>query len=154
MKRGISFEIPNKCGTFLGDVLKPIDITDFIWRVSNEESYLEVNDKLDEELFPEEKKVMPGTELKNLLENNVYYIIFADLKAYPKENISELATYEEFIESDCELVLLVVDSCYTTIYCKDKEKLELLYRNAQAYEFKDVQYVTEKNDIRTRLTVW
>uniref|UniRef100_UPI0015F71EA8 DUF2691 family protein n=1 Tax=Priestia aryabhattai TaxID=412384 RepID=UPI0015F71EA8 len=107
-----------------------------------------------EELFPEEKKVMPGTELKNLLENNVYYIIFADLKAYPKEKISEIATYEEFIESNCELVLLVVDSCYTTIYCKDKEKLGLLYRNAQAYRFKDVQYVTEKNDTRTRLTVW
>ncbi|MBY0200505.1 DUF2691 family protein [Priestia megaterium] len=81
-------------------------------------------------------------------------MIFADLKAYPKETISEIEIYEEFIESDYELVLLVVDSCYTTVYCKDKEKLELLYRNAQAYEFKDVQYVTEKNDTRTRLTAW
>ncbi len=29
MKRGFSFKIPNEYGRFLGEILKPIDITEF-----------------------------------------------------------------------------------------------------------------------------
>ncbi|PGC28162.1 hypothetical protein COM11_18930 [Bacillus pseudomycoides] len=36
---------------------------------------------------------MEGADLKKLLENNVYYIIFADLQAYPKDKVSEIETY-------------------------------------------------------------
>ncbi|MBM4765129.1 DUF2691 family protein [Bacillus sp. B15-48] len=154
MKRGISFELPNEYGTFLGDVLKPIDITAFSWRIGSGESYKIMNNELSEDLFPEDKKVMEGIALKELLENNSYYIIFADLQAYPKGKIAEINTYEEFTKSDCELVLLVVDSCYATIYCKDKDKLELLYKNARDCRFEDVEYITNENDTRTRLSVW
>ncbi|RFU67179.1 DUF2691 family protein [Bacillus sp. V59.32b] len=154
MKRGISFEIPNEYGTFLGDVLKPINTTEYSWRIGSGESYIVVDDKLDEELFSADKKVMEDKELKNLLENNRYYIIFADLQAYPKGNISKIETYEDFTESQCELVLLVVDSTHSTIYCKDNEKLKLFYKNAQDYGFEEVQYITDENDTRTRLSVW
>lgn len=92
---------------------------------------------------------MEGADLKNLLENNVYYIIFADLQAYPKGKVSAIETYEEFVDSECELVLFVVDSYYTVIYCKDKAKLELLYKNAEDFGFKDTQFITDKNDTRT-----
>lgn len=154
MKRGISFEIPNEYGTLLGEVLKPIDTTVFSWRIGNGESYIVVDDELNEELFSEDKKAIEGSELKNLLENNMYYIIFADLQAYPKGEFSDIETYEEFIESQCELVLLVVDSCYVTIYCKNKETIELLYKNATEYGFKNVKYITDENDTRTMLSVW
>ncbi|MGE7604411.1 DUF2691 family protein [Peribacillus sp. NPDC097675] len=154
MKKGISFEIPNEYGTFIGEVLKPIDITVFSWRIGNGESYIIVDDELDEELFTEDKKVIEGAELKTLLENNIYYIIFADLQAYPKGEFSDIETYEEFIESQCELILLVVDSCYITIYCKNKETIELLYKNAIESGFEDVEYITDENDTRTRLSAW
>ena len=154
MRRGISFELPNEYGTFLGDVLKPIDITAFSWRIDSVESYKIMNNELGKDLFPEDKKVMEGIALKKLLENSSYYIIFADLQAYPKGKIAEISTYEEFTKSDCELVLLVVDSCYATIYCKDKDKLELLYKNARDCRFEDVEYITDENDTRTRLSVW
>ncbi|ARK30222.1 DUF2691 family protein [Halalkalibacter krulwichiae] len=154
MKRGISFEIPNEYGTFLGEVLKPIDTTVFSWRIGNGESYIVVDDELDEELFSEDKKAIEGAELKKLLENNKYYIIFADLQAYPKDEFSDIETYEDFIKSQCELVLLVVDSCYVTIYCKNKETIELLYKNATQCGFEDVEYITDENDTRTRLSAW
>ncbi len=89
-----------------------------------------------------------------MLENDSYYVIFADLQAYSKGEIVEINTYEEFEKSNCELVLLVVDSYYATIYCKDKDKLELLFKNAQNYAFENVAYVTDENDTRTGLTVW
>lgn len=154
MKRGISFEIPNEYGTILGEVLKPIDTTVFSWRIGNGESYIVVDGELDEALFSEDKKAIEGTELKKLLENNKYYIVFADLQAYPKGEFSEIETYENFIESKCELVLLVVDSCYFTIYCRNKETIELLYKNATDCGFEDIKYITDENDTRTRLSAW
>ncbi|MCS3483374.1 hypothetical protein M2369_000862 [Bacillus sp. JUb11] len=38
MKRGMTFTIPNEYGVFLGEVLKPIDITKFSWRIDTEDS--------------------------------------------------------------------------------------------------------------------
>ncbi|MGG3942132.1 DUF2691 family protein [Peribacillus psychrosaccharolyticus] len=154
MNRGISFESPNEYGTILGEVLKPIDTTIFKWRIGNGESYIVVDDELDEALFSEDKKAIEGTELKKLLENNKYYIVFADLQAYPKGEFFEIETYENFIESKCELVLLVVDSCYFTIYCRNKETIELLYKNATDCGFEDIKYITDENDTRTRLSAW
>ena len=154
MKRGISFEIPNEYGTILREVFKPIDTTVFSWRIGNGESYIVVDDEVDEALFSEDKKAIEGTELKKLLDNNKFYIVSADLQAYPKGGFTEIETYEDFIESHCELVLLVVDSCYFTIYCRNKETIELLYKNAADCGFEDIEYITDENDTRTRLSVW
>ena len=96
---------------------------------------------------------MDGIELKHLIENKTYYMIFADLQAYPKGTLSHIKTYEEFIESQCELVLLVADCSYVTIYCKNKGTLEWLYKNAVECGFEDVTYITDENDARTRLSV-
>lgn len=154
MRRGISFEIPNEYGSLLGDVLKPIDITAFNWRIGSGESYIVVNDQLDKELFSEDREIIQGVELKNLLEKNKYYIIFAELQAFPMEEIPHIATFEEFTQSECELVLLVVDCSYVTIYCKSQMAIKLLYKNAINCGFEDIKYITDENDSRTRLSVW
>ncbi|MFO1443908.1 DUF2691 family protein [Bacillus sp. Bva_UNVM-123] len=155
MKRGICFEIPNKYGSFLGEILKPYEITEFIWRSGGEESYLVEDDELGELLFPDEVNWMNGLILKDLLEGNKYYLIFVDLKAYSKgKNPADIESYEDFLNSDCQLVLLVVDSTYVTIYCKDRVKLESLYHNAKIKGFDNIRYITDKNDARTKLSVW
>ena len=155
MKRGLSFEIPNAYGKFLGEILGPIDITAFDWYIGGEESYLVKNGTLEEPLFPGEINGLAGTILKDIVENNEYYLIFANLKAYPIEkNVIDIRTYEEFLNSDCQLVLLVIDCSYVVIYSKDKEKLESLYRNARTKKFANIQYITDENDSRTRLSVW
>ena len=137
MKRGLTFEIPNKYGSLLGEVLKPIDITTLIWCIGGGESYKVVNNQLDEDLFSFDKEIIEGAEVKNLLENNKYYIIFTDLKAYPKgKEFLHIETYEDFMVSNCELVLLVVDCSYTTIYCKNQEVIEFLYNNAIVADLK------------------
>ncbi|WP_270606775.1 DUF2691 family protein [Bacillus mobilis] len=154
MKRGVIVDIPNEYDNLLWKVLKPIDITLFDWRVENEESYFVLSDELGPELFSEDNKVMSGLELKKLIKDNIYYLIFADLKAYPKgEVLEEIETYEEFKESKCELVLLVADCTYVTIYAKDQKAIELMYENARNQGFY-VEYVTDENDGRTRLSVW
>ncbi|PQZ52792.1 MULTISPECIES: DUF2691 family protein [Bacillus] len=154
MKRGIFVDIPNEYTNLLWKVLRPVDITVFDWRVENEESYLVVRDGIGSELFSEDKKIMNGLELKKLIKDNIYYLIFADLKAYPKgEALGEIETYEEFKESKCEVVVLVADGDYIQIYAKDQEVIELMYENALNQGLY-VEYVTDENDGRTRLSVW
>ncbi len=155
MKRGISFEIPNKYGSFLGEIVKPIDMTDLHWRVEDAESYLVVKDQLADELFPKHLNIITGMGLKEYLEKNRYYLIFADLKAFPiGEILKDVETYEEFANSTCQLVLLIADSAYATIYCKEKEHIEWLYQNAKSLGFKNIQYITDENDTRIKLSVW
>ncbi|KOP83866.1 DUF2691 family protein [Cytobacillus solani] len=155
MKRGISFEIPNKYGNFLGKILKPIEMSKLNWHVENVESYLVVKDQLADELFPQQLNGMAGMGLRDYLENNTYYLIFADLKAFPSgESLRNVETYEEFVNSKCQLVLLIVDSAYVTIYCKEKEDIESLYQNAKSLGFENIQYITDDHDTRTRLSVW
>ncbi|TWT06350.1 DUF2691 family protein [Planococcus sp. CPCC 101016] len=153
MKRGISFELPNEYGFFLAEILKPIDMTALSWRLGSGESYKVVNNELSENLFLEDEKLIEGKLLKKLLENNPYYVIVADLQAHPKGKVTEINTYEEFVKSECELVLLVVDCYYATVYCKNSEKLELLYTHAHNCGFENIEYITDENDGRTRLSV-
>ncbi|MEI3893293.1 MULTISPECIES: DUF2691 family protein [Bacillus] len=153
MKRGIFVEVSNEYDNLLWKVLKPINIASFNWRVGNEESYLIARVGLDEALFPEEPSVVEGLDLKNLVEGNIYYLIFADLKAYPKGEIAiDIETYEEFKESKCEVVVLVADGDYIQIYVKDQEAIEMMYENALTQGFY-VEYITDENDGRTCLSV-
>ncbi|MED1114622.1 DUF2691 family protein [Bacillus paramycoides] len=154
MKRGITVDIPGGYDNLLWKVLKPIDITAFDWKVGNEESYLIAGNGLGPELFSEDNEVMKGSELKKLLKDNIYYLIFVDLKAYPKgEVLGEIETYEEFKESMCEVVVLVADGDYIQIYAKDQEVIEMMYENALNQGLY-VEYITDENDGRTRLSVW
>ncbi|MDF9557716.1 DUF2691 family protein [Bacillus tropicus] len=153
MKRGIFVEIPNEYNNLLWKVLKPIHIPSYDWWVGSEESYLVARGGLDEALFPEEPSVMEGSDLNRLFKANVYYLIFADLKAYPKgEEARDIETYEEFKESKCEVAVLVVDAQYIQIYAKEQKAIELIYENAHDLGFY-VEYVTDENDGRTRLSV-
>ncbi|PSL36292.1 uncharacterized protein DUF2691 [Planomicrobium soli] len=154
MRRGISFEIPNEYGKFLWEILEPVDVAAFDWRIGSGETYRVVNDQLDKELFLDDKNVIEGRRLKNLLDVNKYYIIFADLQAFPKNRVARVETFEEFLESSCELVLLVVDCSYATIYCKNQETIESIHNNAITWGFESIEYITAENDPRTRLSVW
>lgn len=151
MKRGIRFEIPNEYGSYLCDVLTPLDITKFNWQSGGVESYfIENNDELGELLFTD----VDGSTFKKIIEDNKHYLIFVDLKAYSKgKNLTAIETYKDFKDSDCELVLLIVDSIYVTIYCKDSEKLERLYSNAKIRKFTNLQYITDNNDELQNLTI-
>ncbi|UGB28761.1 DUF2691 family protein [Metabacillus sp. B2-18] len=155
MERGISFEIPNKYGSLLGEILMPFETAKFIWRTGGEESYLLKGDELGELLFKDEINWLEGRHFKKLIEENNYYLIFTDLKAYPKnKQLDNIKTYEDYLKSECQLVLLIVDSAYVTIYCKDNESLKRLYENAKNKGFDHLQYITDKNDSRANLTVW
>lgn len=103
-------------------------------------------------MFALDQETIEGKSLKELIESNTYYLIFADLKAFSKGiQIVPIETYNDFLDSSCALVLLIVDCSYVTIYSKEQETIELLYRNALICEFEQVSYLTDETDGRTRL---
>ncbi|MEK7015956.1 DUF2691 family protein [Bacillus sp. FSL R9-9410] len=154
MKRGITVDILDGYDNLLWKVLKPIDITVFDWQaVGREEAYIIIGNELGPELFSEDKEIIEGSELKKQIKDNIYYLLFVDLKAYPKgEELGEIETYEEFKESKCEVVVLVADGDYIQIYAKNQEEIEMMYENALNQGFY-VEYITDKNDGRTRMSV-
>lgn len=155
MKRGIQFHIPNAYGSFLGEILKPIGISNYDWFVGGGESYVVVDDTLGESLFPNHAPCMTGEELQRIVEDQKYYLIFADLKAFPRgDAVPDVQTYKDYAESDCQIALLVIDSCYTAVYMKDAEKREELYNHVKRLGCERLDYITDENDSRTRISVW
>ncbi|WFR61687.1 DUF2691 family protein [Paenibacillus amylolyticus] len=155
MIRGIRFEIPNAYGRFLGEILRPMGVSNYDWFIGGEESYFIEDDTLGDELFPDMIIGMNGEELQQIIDNNEYYLIFANLKAFPKAvKITDVITYEDYMLSDCQVVLLVIDSIYVTVYCKDLQKVEELYNHISRQGFEFLEYLTDENDTRTKLSVW
>lgn len=142
VKRGISFQIPNEYGRFLNDILEPLDCALYNWLIGNGQILQAIDDQLiDEELFRENETIISGAELNYRINRKSYYTIFADLKGFPKgKKISKIETYEDYLQSDCKIVLLITDSIYVSVYCKDEGILDRLYGNAKNKEYHSMIY--------------
>lgn len=77
---------------------------------------------------------------------------FVRLRRYPKgAEITEIDTYEEYLEGPCNVIILFYDGGYCQIYAKDEAVTHNLYRVAEKYRFEDIEYVYGWNDGRTRM---
>nr|WP_237562757.1 DUF2691 family protein [Bacillus velezensis] len=89
MKRGITFDIPNEFGRFAADILQPFPISSYTWFIGDGEAYTEFKEDTDTDLFPQNQRIIQGQELRQRLEGNPYYMIFAELKAFPGGMVTE-----------------------------------------------------------------
>lgn len=149
MIRGIKFEIPNSYGSYINEILNGIDLKQYKWKVDEDEIYLDD----EHSLFPYE--VISGVDFKKTISRFSYYIVFAKLQAYsPNSNFCELNDYDDFLKSNCELVIFFIDSIFVDIYSKDKEVINKIKNNAERWKFKGISYITDKNDRMTKFSVW
>lgn len=126
-------------------MLEPVDCNKYSWYIDRDEIIVSTSDGC-KGLF--EDQVVKGTDFSNLINNNSYYMIFAVLKAFPDSvPITQIATYEDFINSKCEIIMLVADNTFTDVYCKDISLIEKLYDNAAAKGYTEIEYIDE-NDSR------
>ena len=152
MKRGITFEIPNTYGNYLSDILEPLSALELFWSIEEQEIYTVQGDRLSDTLLLPNNTTIENKPFWERLEGNEYYIIFSDLKAYSTPNIDVVSTYADFLQSNCQLVLLIADCTVVTIYCKIPQLLEALYNQAVVKGFKNIEYITNENDARTHLS--
>ncbi|MEC0248026.1 DUF2691 family protein [Paenibacillus chitinolyticus] len=152
MTRGISFLLPDPYGTPLADLLSPVELTAYNWLVDGVESYVLEEDGLGPPLFPNPVETMDGGRFKERIGAGRHYLIFVDIKAFPAgSTVQKVRNYGQFTSSGCELALIIADSVYADLYCKDQELLARLEANAVERGYENVVSITDDNDFRTRL---
>lgn len=152
-KRGLTFKIPNEYGALIADIVEPVKCDNYNWHIDNDEIHLVIEDALtDNWLFNE--TVVKGKDFSRAITSNIYYTIFAELKAFPKNQpITIVSGYKDFINSDCQVIVLIYDCIYVDVYCKNETVIEKLFSNAENKGYKDIEYIDD-NDPRTRMAVF
>ncbi|HEX3076686.1 MAG TPA: DUF2691 family protein [Lachnospiraceae bacterium] len=142
---GLSFRIPNRYGNFLSDILKPLPYNDFLWLIENNEIYKIIDDEfLNEGLFKNSNNLLPGDELLKLANSCTQYMIFITLKAFTKNgHIISVRSYNEFLYSDCQIILGVYDCSDVMLWFKDRTLASILYNYFQDKAYDNLSYITE-----------
>lgn len=152
---GVSFEIPNKHGKYLSDILEPIPFGEYLWLIDNDEIHLLANNEFTHEfLFKEEDIIISGEKLYNTAKTNNYYMIFVTLRAFFNNgDVQPVSSYREFLESDCEIVLAVDDCSYVMFWCKDNQLILNMYNYALSKGYKNIEYISEKDLIEKKYII-
>lgn len=71
------------------------------------------------------------------------------------ENVSseKIDTYDDYVKSQCEMIVLLCDTSYVEIYCKNQVWLQELLRSARAIPNATVEEKYEDTDPRYRMYV-
>jgi hypothetical protein len=148
MIRGVKLYLPNEYGKFISEVLEPIDCNSYTWNLGWNEIYGIKDDKFtSEDLFKE--SIIDGKEFSDLINNNTYYTIFLEAMAFPRnKTITKINSYEDFLDSECAVVVLVADTVYADIYCKDQSLSVEISENAKEKGYENIRFIDE-NDSRT-----
>ncbi|MEY8351310.1 DUF2691 family protein [Bacillus cereus] len=156
MKRGVRFLIPDEKSSDqnIGDILQPIPCGLYKWDIGFTETYCYKENEITNDSIFGEQDVLDGNELERLVNDQTYLAIFVELKAFPKiATVSDIVDYEDFVNSECEIVVLLIDCYYVDVYCKDIQLTEDVYHYAQQNGYTNIEYIDE-NDERTEMYVW
>lgn len=147
---GYKFEIEENCNNFLNVLLSNIDLNEYYVLVKEDETLPRDIISLDcNSLFA--KSIYKYQDFYDELKNRKYYPIFMRLDLSKTlidegERLSPL----ECLQSNIDLIILVTDSIYGEVYCKDKKLLARIFLNLKnSKTFKKI----EDADIRKRKTV-
>ncbi len=90
----------------------------------------------------------------NKLISNKEILNFATFHLYlPTDKNEYIITYDDFLSSKCEMIVLIYDTCYLEMYCKNHSWLEIIYNNAVDISGSVVEIKTRENDQRIELIV-
>ena len=152
--QGLTFKLKNECGKKQADILVDIVEPSWYWSIGPGESYKREKDGLGPAFFPP-NNIMDGQSFLNLISTEEYYLIFADLKAFPnRESVVEVNNYEDFLKSSCQLALLVIDSDYVSIILKEQQMVRKFFERAEAAGYTNIKHLTDENKADSLFTVW
>lgn len=143
----IRFKIRNEYSNVLAKILESIGIKDYLWKVVEHEIYnIQTEDLFDKQLYSNQ-------EFKSIIENNIYYPIFANIQLYHEDkDIVEIQTYKHFINSNCKLILFITDNVFVDIYVKEEKDLNVLYNNAINNNFLEIRCIRDNQLARKKFS--
>ncbi len=139
---GIRFEIPNDWGNHLKAIFGDVNTSGFNWLVTDEEIYL----KGFVELF--NKKHYGNAEFEKIISDNEYYLISGNIAAFKSKKYKDIYSYQDFLHSDCEILMVIVDSVFIDLYVKDYNILQKINDNAYKNNFKNIKFICDITDKR------
>lgn len=146
--RGISFKVNKSDKCVLSNILDGIDIESLFWHISEDEIYLNKG----ENLFAE--KCIDGKTFAKKISESVCSVICANIKAFADNCMSDKAiNYNDFLMSNCLLVILCSDVSFYEIYVKNEEMLELIRSNCHKNCYDEIEDITDVNDVRKIFSV-
>lgn len=150
MIRGLSFKISQGISNPLFNILAGVDAEKYSWFcVPNQEEVWDTDSNL-----PFFKKAdYNGREFADLIKRDCN-IIFLKLQAYiSKSEYFNISSYDEFIKSDCQLLLLVYDCIFAEIYCRNTDITKAIYNSIINKRYSDVAFITDSNDNRYKFDI-
>lgn len=141
MIRGIRFKLSNEYNSFINKILEGINIGNHFWKIDEDQVFAGGGD------FLFTTDIYAGNDFKKIISMPSYYVVFLNLKAFPdKCSFNEIRDYSDFLKSNCELIVLISDSIFVSIYSKNRNHIETIKLNAQKNGFQDIEYITQEND--------
>lgn len=146
---GISFEVPNKWYPVIDLILKDINIKKYFWILTSDDV---VGNNGSNGYF--EKDRYPGNEFEQAIKEENCYAISMTLQAYLQEDdITKIDNYQDFVESKCEFILLIDDNSYISVFSKDPEVVDTIYKSAVFNGFENIELITAENELLKRFYV-
>ena len=145
---GVSFDLQQDMDFRLITVLEDLIDPSWCWRFDGGENYIRnVNGGfLDTQFFPYTKRLYSGDEFNEAIQTPHQYIIFADLRAFPQTNeLNDVLNYNESIDGDCQLAVIIVDADYVMLFAKDVGRLIELTQHRPNFRIlrrEDITYTT------------
>lgn len=146
---GVSFQIPQEGAPLLYKMLGDNISLKYTWYCDLNQSevlnYSQRNKFFDQEIYA-------STIFQHKIQQN-HYLVFLKLEAYNDRKATKIQSYNDFLNSDCQIVLLVYDCEYVEIYSKSSLEIKELYKNAKKASFANVQYISEEEQGRFSMNV-
>ena len=139
MNKGIEFKIPNEFVNYLKQIFDKVDSTNYIWKIEETEAYIDGVTNL----FEMDK--YSNHDFKNIISQEKYYTVFANIKLYETEDKIVIRNYSDFLNSSCILILFITDNVFVEVYSKSEDILKIIYENALKSKFTGLNYITENN---------
>ena len=131
-----------KINSILNTLLTNINVEDFNWVILESEVYKKA-DPVDYD------GKYTGKEFKKALKDlDSCYIVRINIQA-SKRVIDAVEYYDEYINGECELVILIHDVIYNEVYCKLAKECDLIKKNCLKLDYDEFEVINDDSDCRT-----
>lgn len=143
---GYKFEIEENCNNFLNVLLSNINLNKYYVFIKEDEIIPDSISSLDDNsLF--RNSVYKYLDFSKELESKKYQSVFMRID-FSKSDISkeEISSPKEYLQSSIEMLIIVTDSIYGEVYCKNQgilSKILVNLRNSKS--FKEIRNVNIGN---------
>ncbi|MCM3709378.1 DUF2691 family protein [Sporosarcina luteola] len=137
--------IKNEYGRQLYEMLEGIVDSSWYWSLAPEEAYFTGPGYLDRPFFFESAAIMDGQTFQKHISKEDYYLIFADIKAFPTlESVVSITNEADFMKSSCKLGLSLTDSIYMIVYSREKRILLEIKERAETLGYQDSRFLKKE----------